>query len=87
MAAEERALRSVVMQFDANTGHPSNDSLARAIRVTGGSPRCIEISPNLIVRFARRINDRYRACQEGSDWTGTSTTPSEWTTLPWPSAR
>ena len=46
-AAEERTLRSAVMQIHVNTRHPSNDSLARAIRVTGGSQRAVEMALNL----------------------------------------
>ena len=46
-AAEERALKSAVMQLHVNTGHPSNESLARAIRVTGGSQRAVEAALNV----------------------------------------
>eukprot|EP00959_Pyramimonas_sp_CCMP1952_P326712 6839081-Pyramimonas_sp.AAC.1 len=60
------------MQLHVNTGHPSNDSLARAIRATGGSQRSIDISDHCLT---------YRG---GSDWTGTSTTPLKWTCSPWP---
>eukprot|EP00959_Pyramimonas_sp_CCMP1952_P348202 7293419-Pyramimonas_sp.AAC.1 len=48
-AAEERTLRSAIMQLHMNTGHPSNGSLARAIRVTGGgSQRSIEMAQPLL---------------------------------------
>jgi len=35
------------MQLHVNTGHPANDSLARAIRVTGGSQRAVDMALNL----------------------------------------
>ena len=46
-AAEERALKSAVMQLHVNTGHPSNDSLARAIRATEGFQRAVEAAQNV----------------------------------------
>eukprot|EP00959_Pyramimonas_sp_CCMP1952_P254432 5314457-Pyramimonas_sp.AAC.1 len=46
-AAEERTLRSAITQLHVNTGHPPNESLARAIRVTGGSQRSIDMALKL----------------------------------------
>eukprot|EP00959_Pyramimonas_sp_CCMP1952_P443327 9281409-Pyramimonas_sp.AAC.1 len=46
-AEEERTLRSAVMRLHVNTGHPSNDLLARANRVPGGSQRSTGTALNL----------------------------------------
>eukprot|EP00959_Pyramimonas_sp_CCMP1952_P079278 1656792-Pyramimonas_sp.AAC.1 len=35
------------MHLHVNAGHPSNNSLARAIRATGGSQRSIDMALNL----------------------------------------
>ena len=45
-ASEERTLLNAIKQLHVNTGHPSNASLARSIRVTGGSQRAVEMALN-----------------------------------------
>eukprot|EP00959_Pyramimonas_sp_CCMP1952_P126450 2644595-Pyramimonas_sp.AAC.1 len=34
--------------------------------------------------LAQHISDHYHIYRAGSDWTGASTTPPEWTCSPWP---
>ena len=36
---EDANLRMIVAQLHVNLGHPSNDALARVIRLSGGRPR------------------------------------------------
>ena len=39
---EDTNLRKIVSQLHVNLGHPSNDALARAIRLSGGSDGAIQ---------------------------------------------
>ena len=39
---EDANLRKIVAQLHVNLGHPSNDALARAIRLSGGSDEAIQ---------------------------------------------
>ena len=44
---ESRILDASLRQMHTNLGHPGNDSLARAIRVTGGSNEAVKRSLSL----------------------------------------
>ena len=41
---EDASLRKIVAQLHVNLGHPSNDALARAIRLSGGSDDAIQVA-------------------------------------------
>ena len=41
-AQEDANLRKIVAQLHVNLGHPSNDALAKAIRLSGGSDEAIQ---------------------------------------------
>ena len=43
-AAEQAVLKAAVAKLHTNLGHPSNEALARAIRLTGGSDAAIAIA-------------------------------------------
>ena len=77
-ATEERTLKSAVMQLHVNTGHPSNESLARAIRITNVQSR---LPPTSTARCALHISAHYLTYPDVSGWTEASTTPLAWTSL------
>ena len=49
---EDANLRKIVAQFHVNLGHPSNDALARAIRLSGGSDDAIQAASRFDALFA-----------------------------------
>ena len=45
--SEDANLRKIVAQLHVNLGRPSNDALARAIRLSGGSDDAIQAADNV----------------------------------------
>ena len=43
-AQDESTLRAAIAKLHTNLGHPSNEALARAIRLTGGSDAAIALA-------------------------------------------
>eukprot|EP00959_Pyramimonas_sp_CCMP1952_P190549 3985315-Pyramimonas_sp.AAC.1 len=64
------------MQLRVNTSHPPNESLARAIRIAGGSQRSVEMALNLHCVACAAHGDLYRTCLGELDSIGISMTRS-----------
>ena len=54
---EDANLRKIVAQLHVNFGHPSNDALARAIRLSGGSDDAIQAAPNVRCTVCERLTE------------------------------
>ena len=54
---EDAKLRKIVAQLHVNLGHPSNDALARAIRLSGGSDDAIQAALKVRCTVCERLTE------------------------------
>ena len=54
---EDANLRKIVAQLHVNLGHPSNDALARAIRLSGGSDDAIQAAFKVRCTVCERLTE------------------------------
>ena len=54
---EDANLRKIVAQLHVNLGHPSNDALARAIRLSGGSDDAIQAALKVRCTVCERLTE------------------------------
>ena len=54
---EDANLRKIVAQLHVNLGHPSNDALARAIRLSGGSDDAIQAALQVRCTVCERLTE------------------------------
>ena len=54
---EDAKLRKIVAQLHASLGHPSNDALARAIRLSGGSGDAIQAALKVQCTVCERLTE------------------------------
>ena len=54
---EDASLRKIVAQLHVNLGHPSNDALARAIRLSGGSDDAIQAALKVRCTVCERLTE------------------------------
>ena len=55
--SEDTNLRKIVSQLHVNLGHPSNDALARAIRLSGGSDDAIQAAFKVRCTLCERLTE------------------------------
>ena len=55
--SEDANLLKIVAQFDVNVGHPSDDALARAMRLSGGSDESIQAALKVRCTACERLTD------------------------------
>ena len=54
---EDANLRKIVAQLHVSLGHPSNDALARAIRLSGGSDEAIQAALKVRCTVCERLTE------------------------------
>ena len=54
---EDANLRKIVAQLHVNLGHPSNDAVARTIRLSGGSDDAIQVALKVRCTVCERLTE------------------------------
>ena len=65
---EDANLRNIVAQLRVNLGHPSNDALARAIRLSGGSDDAIQAAFKVRCTVCERLTEPSPVPAVGQSW-------------------